>query len=358
MPSLFDPVTIGATVAPNRILMAPLTRSRATRSAVPTPLMAQYYAQRASAGLIVSEATAISRQGLGWPYAPGIWSEDQVAGWRVVTRAVHEAGGRIFCQLWHMGRMVAPQFLDGRRSVSASATIAPGLAHTYDGKRAYARARALSLTGIRNVVNEYRQAARHAVLAGFDGVEIHGANGYLVDQFLRSSANRRRDRYGGEIGNRINFLLETTEAVVEEIGRDRTGVRLSPNGAYYGVNDDEPEKLFVAAAAALSSLGIAFLEIREPRPEDTFAKPDRPPIHPLIRKAFQGVLVLNSGYDGRSAQDALSRREADAISFGRPFISNPDLPERLRSGKPLATRDITTWYTQGAAGYTDYPALA
>ncbi|MER8417521.1 alkene reductase [Mesorhizobium sp. M1329] len=356
MRSLFDHITIGATVAPNRVFMAPVTRSRATCGAVPTPIMAEYYAQRASAGLIVSEATGISPQGLGWPYAPGIWSEEQAEGWAAVTGAVHEAGGRIFCQLWHMGRMVAPQFLNGRRSVSASATIAPGLAHTYEGKRPYARARALSLTGIRSVVSEYRQAARNAMRAGFDGVQIHGANGYLVDQFLRSSANTRHDRYGGEIANRINFLLETAEAVVEEIGPDRTALRLSPNGAYFGINDDKPEKLFVAAAAALSSLGIAFLEIREPKPDDTFAKPDRPPIHPRIREAFHGILVLNSGYDGHSAQDSLNRCEADAISFGRPFISNPDLPERIRFGTPLAGHDKTTWYTQGATGYTDYPS--
>ncbi|GGC60172.1 alkene reductase [Chelatococcus reniformis] len=354
MPTLFDPIQLGAIRAPNRILMAPLTRARNSRGFVPTPVMAEYYGQRASAGLIISEATGISPQGLGWPYGPGIWSAEQVAGWRSVTEAVHHAGGRIVCQLWHMGRLVHPSFLGGAQPVSASATTAPHKAHTYEGRHPYAEARSLRTDEIPGLVADYAKAARHAREAGFEGVQIHAANGYLIDQFLRDNSNLRDDAYGGPVENRIRLLREVTQAVADAIGADRTSVRLSPNGDSQGANDSNPEALFPAAAAALSAIGIAFLELREPGFDGTFGKAERPPVAPAIRQAFAGQLVLNSDYDAAKAQAALDEGEADAISFGRPFISNPDLPNRLAKGIPLTPDVASNWYTQGPEGYVDY----
>ena len=356
MASLFDPVRLGAIVAPNRILMAPLTRARATMDHVPTPMMVDYYRQRAGAGLIVSEATGISLQGLGWPFAPGLWDRAQVDAWKPVTSAVHDQGGLLFAQLWHMGRAVHPSLPGRGRPVSASATTMPGLARTYEGKQPHVEARAMSLDDIEVVVGDYRVAARHAMDAGFDGVQIHAANGYLIDQFLRDNANFRTDEYGGSIENRIRFLRQVTAAVVSEVGAERTAVRLSPNEARQGVNDSNPEPLFAAAAAALSNLRIAFLEVREPDFEGTNGKAERPPVAPSMRRVFEGPFVLNSDYDAAKGQAALDAGRADAISFGRPFISNPDLPARFAKGLPLAVDDIDTWYTGGATGYADYPA--
>ena len=355
MPTLFEPLRLGALQAPNRILMAPLTRARGTRAHVPTPVMVDYYTQRASAGLILTEAIGITQQGLGWPYATGLWNAEQVAGWRKVTDSVHAAGGRIAAQLWHMGRIVHPSFNAGAQPVSASETTAPGRAHTYDGKQPYVQARALRLEEIPGLLEDYRRAARNALEAGFDGVELHAANGYLIDQFLRDGSNRREDTYGGPVENRIRLLGEVVRVLVDTVGAERTGVRLSPNGEIQGVNDSDPETLFTAAARMLSSLGIAYLELREPPPEGTFGKPDRPPLAPAIRRAFQGVLILNSDYDLERAQKELDAGVADAIAFGRPFISNPDLPQRLAQKLPLAKDNMATWYSQGPEGYTDYP---
>jgi N-ethylmaleimide reductase len=357
LPSLFDPIRLGAVTAPNRVLMAPLTRARATRDHVPTALMATYYAQRASAGLIISEATGISRQGLGWPFAPGLWSDGQAAAWQPVTAAVHRAGGRIVAQLWHMGRLVHPDFLDGAAPVSASPTTAPGRAHTYRGKQPYAAARALDAAGIADVIGDYVRAARNARAAGFDGVQIHAANGYLIDQFLRDGANARTDHYGGPPENRIRLLREVTEAVAAAIGADRTAVRLSPNGDSQGVIDSAPETVFPLAARALSDIGIAFLELREQSPDGTFGASDQPKVGPQIREVFAGPLVLNQDYDLARASADLAAGQADAISFGRPFIGNPDLVDRLRTGAPLAPDMIAHWYSQGPEGYIDYPPL-
>jgi N-ethylmaleimide reductase len=355
MTTLFEPIRLGAIEAPNRILMAPLTRARGTREHVPTPLMGEYYAQRASAGLIISEAIGISQQGLGWPYATGLWSDEQTAGWRKVTDAVHAVGGRIVAQLWHMGRIVHPSFLGGAQPVSSSATTAPGKAHTYTGKQPYVQARALRVEEIAGLLEDYRRAASNAMKAGFDGVQLHAANGYLIDQFLRDNANQRDDAYGGPIENRIRLLSEVTRVLVDTVGAERTGVRLSPNGDSQGVNDSNPEPLFVAAAQALSSLGIAFLELREPPLDGTFGKGERPPLAPAIRRGFKGALVLNSDYDLARAQGELDAGVADAITFGRPFISNPDLPHRLAQKLPLAKDNMATWYSQGSEGYVDYP---
>ena len=356
--TLFDPITLGAIEAPNRILMAPLTRGRSNAGHVPvTDLKAEYYGQRADAGLLIAEATGISQEGLGWPSAPGIWSDDQVAAWKPVTDEVHARGGRIILQLWHMGRLVHSDFLGGAQPVSSSATTAPGDAHTAEGKKPYAEARALELSEIPRVIADYVHAAKNAIAAGFDGVQIHGANGYLIDQFLRDNANFRTDEYGGSIKNRIRLLREVTQAVVDAIGADRTSVRLSPNGETQGADDSNPVALFTAAASALQDIGIAFLELREVKPYGNFGQTEVPRVSPEIRKVFTGPLVLNQEYTKELADADLASGLADAISFGRPFISNPDLVERLRTGAELTPDNYRTWYSPGAEGYTDYPVL-
>ena len=357
MPTLFDPIQLGAIHAPNRILMAPLTRGRSTRGHVPTELMAEYYSQRAGAGLIISEATGISREGLGWPFAPGLWTVEQTEAWKPVTSAVHQAGGRIVAQLWHMGRIVHPAFLDGDAPVSASATTAPGKAHTYDGKQPYTQARALALDEIPRLLADYVAAARNAMAAGFDGVQIHAANGYLIDQFIRDGSNDRTDDYGGPAANRVRLLREVAEAVVGEVGADRTAVRLSPNGDSQGVDDSDAVGTFTAAARVLEPIGLAFLELREPRSDGTFGKTDVPPVSPDIRRVFSGPLVLNSDYGKADGQAQLDEGIADAIGYGRTFLANPDLPERFRQDAELNQDEVATWYSQGAEGYTDYPAL-
>ncbi|MCK8457780.1 alkene reductase [Sphingomonas faeni] len=357
MPSLFDSITLGAIAAPNRILMAPLTRGRADKDAVPTDMMVEYYTQRASAGLIISEATGISREGLGWPFAPGLWTDAQVAAWKPVTDSVHAAGGRIVAQLWHMGRQVHSSVIGGQ-PVSSSATATEGQAHTFEGKQDFEVARPLELNEIPRLLKDYELATKNALAAGFDGVQIHAANGYLIDQFLRDNANLRTDEYGGSIENRVRLLREVAERVISVAGADRVSVRLSPNGDSQGVDDSNPEPLFTAAAKVLSDLGIAFLELREPGPDGTFGKTDVPKLSPAIRKVFKGVLIVNSDYTTvEEAQAELDSGNADAITFGRTFIANPDLPERLRTGAPLAKDDAKTWYSQGPEGYIDYPAL-
>jgi 2,4-dienoyl-CoA reductase-like NADH-dependent reductase (Old Yellow Enzyme family) len=357
MPSLFDPITIGDLVLPNRIIMAPLTRGRATREGVPTSLMATYYAQRAAAGLIISEGTGVSREGLGWPFAPGLWTDAQVEGWKPVTEAVHRAGGRIIAQLWHMGRLVHPDFLDGAAPLSASATTAPFKAHTYDGKKPYEPAREATLDDVGRSVDDFARAARNALAAGFDGVQLHGANGYLIDQFLRDGTNKREDEYGGSIENRVRLLREVTAALVAEVGAGRTHVRLSPNGEVQGCDDSRPHELFTAAGKVLGGLGIASLELREPGSQSSFLATEVEPVSPAIRQVFGGALILNSDYVGSTAEARLTQGAADAISFGRPFIANPDLVERLRSRAELAEPHPGTFYTPGPNGYTDYPSL-
>ncbi len=357
MTSLFDPIRLGDIAAPNRILMAPLTRGRSTPDGVPdVALKSAYYSQRASAGLIISEGTGISREGLGWPDAPGIWSAEQVEAWKSITQAVHDAGGRIVCQLWHMGRLVHPDFLDGAAPVSSSATTAPYKAHTYGGKKPYEAARAMTRDDIARTTDDYVAAARNALAAGFDGVQLHGANGYLIDQFLRDKANFRDDDYGGPVENRLRLLVDVMQALIFEVGAGRTSLRLSPNGDTQGVDDSNPVALFTAAAAALEPLSIAFLELREVKPEGRFGTTDVPRVSPRIRPVFTGPLVLNQEYDLDKAQADIDAGLADAISFGRKFIANPDLPRRLGEGVKLAPDDIATWYSRGAKGYTDYPA--
>ena len=356
MPTLFDPIVLGAVRAPNRILMAPLTRGRATHEHVATPIMAEYYAQRASAGLIISEATGISRQGLGWAYAPGLWTEEQTAAWKPIVAAVHKAGGRFFAQLWHMGRIVHPDFLGGAKGVSASATTAPGEIRTYEGKKPHQEARPLELEEIPGLLEDYRRAAKNALAAGFDGVQLHAANGYLIDQFLRDGTNKRTDKYGGSIENRVRLLKEVTQVLVEVAGADRTAVRLSPNDDPQGCGDSNSEALFVAAATVLNDFDLAFLEMRASRPDSTF-RPASRDLVPQIRKVYDGALILNSDYHLKDATEALSSGRADAIAFGRTFLANPDLPARFKANAPLNAPVVETYYTQGREGYTDYPTL-
>lgn len=359
--ALFQPLKMGALEARNRIFMAPLTRGRAAEPMfVPNELMATYYRQRAGAGMIISEATGISREGLGWPSAPGIWSDEQAEAWKLSTEAVHEEGGLIVMQLWHMGRIVHPYFLDGKPPFSASATKAPGEAHTPVGKQEYATARAMTLDDIKRTVADYHNAAAQAKKAGFDGVQLHGANGYLVDQFLRDGTNHREDEYGGSPENRTRFMREVLEALIDVWGADRVGIRLSPNGESQGTDDSNPPATFGAAAKVCEELGLAFVELREPGPEGTFGNTDVPKQSPLIRTIYSGPLILNSDYDAAEAEADVVSGKADAISFGRPYISNPDLEKRIAAGAPFnPNKDVPkSWYFPIPEGYVDYPTLA
>ncbi|MDP9421987.1 MAG: alkene reductase [Pseudomonadota bacterium] len=356
MPSLFNPLQFGALELPNRILMAPLTRARAGREGVPNELMARYYAQRAGAGLIISEATGISREGLGWPNAPGLWNDSQVDGWKLVTEAVHAAGGRIVAQLWHMGRLVHPD-LGGGQPVSSSATTAPDFAHTYDGKQPYVEARSATRADINRILDDYARAARNAVRAGFDGVQVHGANGYLVDQFLRDSANLRDDEYGGAIANRIRFTREVLEAVGSEIGIDRVGIRFSPNILVQGVEDSDPIPLFAELARTLEELRVPWIELREPDKPTSAGSIPTAPVSPAMRAHYSGRIVINSDHDWTDARARIAGGHADAVSIGRLFIANPDLVQRIARDAPLNAGDPATFYAGGAQGYTDYPLL-
>lgn len=357
--ALFQPIQFGAIDCPNRILMAPLTRGRSDAGSVPNAMMAEYYRQRSGAGLIIAEATGISVEGLGWPAAPGAWSAAQTEGWKGVTDAVHKAGGRIVLQLWHMGRLVHPDFLGGKPPVSASATTAPDFAHTPQGRKPFEQARAATLDDIARTLDDYGNAAANAKAAGFDGVQLHSANGYLVDQFLRDGTNLRDDDYGGPAENRVRFMREVLERLIAVWGAERVGIRLSPNGETQGCNDSDPATTFGTAARVIEELGLGFLELREPGPEGTFGRTDVPKQSPLIRSIYTGKLVLNSDYTGETGAAEIASGRCDAISFGRPYISNPDLDQRIRLGAEWAPNvDVPkSWYLPGEKGYIDYPAL-
>jgi len=356
MAGLFDPLRLGAFEIPNRIIMAPLTRARAGREALPNELMAAYYAQRSTAGLITSEATGISREGLGWPGAPGLWNDDQVEAWKHVTEAVHKHGGRIVAQLWHMGRLVHPN-VSGMEPVSSSATTAPDYAHTWEGKIPYVEARAATKHDIARIVGDYAKAARNAMAAGFDGVQVHGANGYLVDQFLRDGANFRTDDYGGSIDNRLRFMTEVLEAVGAEIGMERVGIRFSPNVYVQGVEDGHPQALFEGVAKRLEELGVPWIELREPRVRTAAGAIPTDPVSPAMREHYSGKILLNSDYDWADARKRMALGDADGVSIGRLFIANPDLVKRIALNAPLNNGDATTYYAGGAEGYVDYPTL-
>ena len=331
---------------PNRIIMAPMTRGRAGVQRTANSLMAEYYSQRATAGLIVTEATAISAQGYGWVGSPAIYTEAHVAGWKGVTDAVHRQGGRIFLQLWHTGRVSHPDFQDGETPIAPSAIAAAGKTHTPSGVKPYVVPRAMTQRDIANAVREYARAAERAWKAGFDGVEIHAANGYLIDQFIRDGSNHRTDAYGGSVQNRLRFLLEVTEAVARVVPVDRIGVRLSPTNPYNDMLDGNPAATFTQAAKALSRFGLAYLHVVE-----------SVQVASDMRLHFDGPFILNGGYDAATGAAALRAGEADMIAYGRHFLANPDLVERFRRGAALNQPDTSTFYTDGPKGYTDYMPL-
>jgi len=337
--------------------MAPMTRNRAGRGNVPGPLNATYYAQRASAGLIISEATQISPQGVGYPGTPGIHSAEQIAGWKGVTDAVHAAGGRMFLQLWHVGRISHPSLQpDGALPVAPSAIAAAGQAMTAEGLKPFIAPRALETGEITGIVGDYRHAARNARHAGFDGVELHGANGYLIDQFLRDRSNRRTDRYGGTAQNRARFLIEVVEAIVGEWGAERVGVRLSPTNPFNDMADANPAATFATAVAELNRCGLAYLHLVEPAASDLVGDGEMPDIR-FFRKIWRGALMGNKGYDLARANAVIQAGWADLVSFAVLFLANPDLPVRFRRGGPFNPPDRKTFYGGTAAGYTDYPPI-
>jgi N-ethylmaleimide reductase len=357
MPNLFDPIALGPYTLRNRIFMSPMTRGRATPEGVPTDIMVEYYRQRASAGLIITEATAISPQGIGWLGAPGIYTDAQEQGWRPVTQAVHDAGGRIFLQLWHMGRVSHPDFQGGALPVGPSAIAAKGQSHTAEGNKDYVTPRALAADELPGIASDYAAAARRAIAAGFDGVELHGANGYLLDQFIRDGANQRSDEYGGSIENRWRFPLQAVQAVAEAVGKERTGIRVSTLSGYNGMSDSDPVATYTYGAGRLRELGLAYVHVLEALPGHMMAVAGVPAVHPHIRKAFGGTIILNGGYDRAKGDEALAAGVTDAIAFGSPFLANPDLPRRLQEGAPLNPPDYATFYTPGTKGYIDYPRL-
>lgn len=365
MTTLFDPIQVGDLRLPNRIVMAPLTRNRAP-DAIPTPLMATYYAQRASAGLMISEATAISAQGQGYSDVPGLYGSEQLDGWRRVTDAVHDAGGRIFCQLWHVGRVSHTELQEGGKKPVAPSSIR-AKARTYlvrDGVGSFAdtsEPRELKAEELPGIVRTYQRAAFNAIESGFDGIEVHGANGYLLDQFLKNGANHRNDDYGGSIENRARLLLEVMRAVVEEVGGGRTGLRLSPVTPANDIYDTDPQPLFDYVARQLAPLNLAYLHVIEGATGGARDIADRPFDYAAFKDAYrvaggQAAWMVNNGYDKDLAQHALAAG-ADLVAFGKPFIANPDLVRRLREGAPLAEPDRKTLYGGGEEGYTDYESL-
>lgn len=354
---LFSPVQVGPYTLPNRIVMAPMTRSRAGTGNAPTSLNAKYYAQRATAGLIVTEASQVSPQGVGYPATPGIHSLEQIAGWRQVTDAVHSAGGRIFLQLWHVGRISHPSLQpDGALPVAPSAIAAVGNAKTYTGSQPFVTPRALEINEIPGIVDQFRQGAKNALAAGFDGVEIHGAFGYLIDQFLQDGTNQRSDRYGGSIENRARFLLEVTETVCSVWGAKRVGVKLSPSNTFNDVRDSDSKATFSYAIAALSSFGLGYLHLMEPSAADIQHGAKPIPVCEF-RPLYSGTIIANGGYNREKANAAIANGNADLVSFGTLFLANPDLPERLRLNTALNQGDRSTYYGGDEKGYTDYPFL-
>ena len=347
---LFEPIRLGELELPNRIAMAPMTRNRAVGT-VPGERNARYYAQRATAGLIVTEATQVTPRGLGYPDTPGIHDDAQVRGWQLVTDAVHRAGGRIALQLWHVGRISHSSFHGGALPVSASAVRPAGQAWTASGSQPFETPHALTGDEIREVIAAYADGARRARAAGFDAVEVHGANGYLIDQFLQSGTNQRTDEWGGSVRGRARFLLEVTRAVIDAFGAHRVGVRLSPGGTYNDMADDDPVRTFGHAAAMLGELPCAYLHVVENRVADQSATD-------VMRRSYRGPLISCGGYDRATAIDALRTGRADVIAFARHYIANPDLVDRLREDWPLATGNRKTYYGGSDAGYTDYPSYA
>jgi 2,4-dienoyl-CoA reductase-like NADH-dependent reductase (Old Yellow Enzyme family) len=349
MTTLFDPITVGDLELPNRIIMAPLTRSRADAGRVPNALMAEYYVQRATAGLILSEATSVTPMGVGYEDTPGIWSDEQVEGWKIVTKAVHDAGGRIFLQLWHVGRISDPSLLDGKAPVAPSSIAANGHVSLLRPQRPYPVPHALETSEIADVVAAFRKGAENAKTAGFDGVLIHGANGYLLDQFLQDSTNKRTDQYGGSLENRARLLLEVTDAAISVWGANRVSVHLAPRADAHDMGDSNRSETFGYVARELGKRKIAFISAREKEGEDSLG--------PQLKAEFGGIYIANERFSKDSANNWLKQGNADAIAFGVPFIANPDLPERLAQDAELNAPRSEYFYSGGATGYTDYPTL-
>jgi N-ethylmaleimide reductase len=354
--NLFTPVQLGPYTLPNRMVMAPMTRLRAIDN-VPNSLMATYYAQRATAGLIVTECTMVSPLSLGYMNCPGIYSEEHIAGWRQVTDAVHEKGGRIFLQLWHSGRISHSSLLGGELPVAPSAIAASGTLHTPIGKVAMETPRALETQEIPEIVEQFRKGAENALAAGFDGVEFHGAFGYLIDQFLQDCTNQRTDEYGGSVENRARFMLEVVEAVVNVWGANRVGIKLSPSNTYYGMGDSNPQETFGYAIDALNRFDLAYLHLMEPNEVDLANRDVMNPVTPYFRKIYTGTLITNGDYDHPKGDSILANADADLVSFGKLFIANPDLPKRFELNASLNAPNPRTFYGPDEKGYTDYPFL-
>ncbi len=350
MPTLFDPITAGELSLRSRIVMAPLTRCRSSEGRVPNDLMRDYYVQRASAGLILTEATSVDPMGVGYPDTPGIWSEAQVAGWSMITDAVHKAGCKIVLQLWHVGRISDPLYLDGQLPVAPSAVRPAGTVSLVRPKKEFVTPRALERDEIPGVVNAYRRGAENAKRAGFDGVELHGANGYLLDQFLQDKSNKRTDDYGGPIENRARLMLEAVDECIAVWGAGRVGLHLAPRGDASDMGDSNPLATFSYVAEQAKKRGLAFLCARES------LGPNR--IGPQLKKVFGGVYIANEGFTAETAQQVLDAGEADAVAFGKLFIANPDLPRRIEVSGPFNAPQPETFYARGPSGYTDYPALS
>lgn len=366
---LFSPIKLGQLSLDHRVVMAPLTRSRAGQPGnVPTPMNVEYYRQRASAALIISEATQISQQGQGYAWTPGIHTAEQIQGWKAVSEAVHAEGGHMFLQLWHVGRVSHPVFQPGGGlPVAPTAQPVPGKTFILNelGEGVWGDVpvpQALDVAGIEAIIGDYRQAARNAMLAGMDGVEIHAGNGYLLDQFINSASNQRSDGYGGSLENRARLLLEVVAAVTDEVGAERVAVRLTPMGRFMGMGDDTPEQTFGYIVSRLNDWNLAYLHLVEPMMVGTVLDQDTDPrwdaIIKQLRKAFDGVLVLAGGYNGDTAEQAIAEGRADLVAFGRPFIANPDLPARLQGRTELNPADGASFFGGDAKGYIDYPALA
>lgn len=349
MSILQTPLQVGAFALPNRILMAPLTRCRASAGRVPNDLMVEYYRQRATAGLILTEATSVDPLGVGYPNTPGIWSEEQVVGWQKITQAVHEVGGRILLQLWHVGRISDPIYLDGALPVAPSAIAAAGHVSLIRPEKNYVKPRALERNEIPGIIEAYRKGAENAQKAGFDGVEIHGANGYLLDQFLQSKTNQRTDDYGGALENRARLLLEVAEEVIGVWGADRVGVHLAPKADAHDMGDDDLLETFSHVATELGRKKIAFLCAREAY--------DGTEMGPILKEKFGGIYIANQVFTKEKAEAAIAGGKADAVAWGQLFIANPDLPRRFVENAPLNTPHPETFYGSGPVGYTDYPAL-
>ncbi|MCZ0963210.1 alkene reductase [Paracoccus benzoatiresistens] len=347
MPTLFDPLQVGPLTLRNRIVMAPLTRARAGAERVPNAMMAEYYAQRSGAGLILSEATSVTPMGVGYADTPGIWNDEQVEGWKLVTKAVHDAGGLIFMQLWHVGRISDPIFLDGQQPVAPSAVKPAGHVSLVRPKKDYETPRALETDEIPGIVEAYRKGAENAKRAGFDGIEIHAANGYLIDEFLQDSTNRRTDEYGGPIENRARFLNQIADAVIGVWGADRVGLHLSPRGDNHDMGDSDPKALFTHVAREMKQRGLAFICLRE------YLGPDS--LMDDIKAAFGGVVIANEKLTRDSARDMVQSGRADAVAFGKDFIATPDLPRRFAEDLSLNQQDPSTFYGSGPKGYVDYP---